>query len=68
MFDNAIAKASQLTSEHTLTVTADHSHVFTVAHFVGPPFSGNPTESSRSLLLKLPGTVCSEPVPLICQG
>ena len=31
MFDNAIAKASQLTSEaDTLTlVTADHSHVFT---------------------------------------
>ncbi|KAM9736471.1 intestinal-type alkaline phosphatase-like [Dama dama] len=39
MFDNAIAKASQLTSEaDTLTlVTADHSHVFT---FGGYPLRG----------------------------
>ena len=53
MFDNAIAKASQLTSEaDTLTlVTADHSHVFT---FGGYPLRGtsifsNPMETGRSL-------------------
>ena len=55
MFDNAIAKASQLTSEaDTLTlVTADHSHVFTFGGYPlrGTSIFGNPTESGRSLPL-----------------
>ena len=55
MFDNAIAKASQLTSEaDTLTlVTADHSHVFTFGGYPlrGTSIFGNPMDSGRSLPL-----------------
>ena len=68
MFDNAIAKASQLTSEaDTLTlVTADHSHVFTFGGYPlrGTSIFGNPTDSGRSLPLTYLAQRCFEPVPL----
>ena len=53
MFDNAIAKANELTSEAaTMTlVTADHSHVFTFGGYPlrGTSIFGNPMETGRSL-------------------
>ena len=52
MFDNAIAKANELTSEldTLILVTADHSHVFSFGGYTlrGTSIFGKPRESGRS--------------------
>lgn len=59
MFDNAIAKASQLTSEADtlILVTADHSHVFSFGGYTlrGSSIFGKPRERRGHFF-------CSEPV------
>ena len=72
MFDNAIAKANELTSEldTLILVTADHSHVFTFGGYPlrGTSIFGKPRQSGRSLSLSYEAQSALSQFPSLSSG